>query len=420
MNTKSKEGIFKDFAQFVSPGKAAFFQQNGLDFVFGRREGSYIWDVDESRRLIDCHCNGGVFNFGHRNPALIDCLKTAMASLDIGNHHFVSAARARLAKKLAELTPGDLHFSIFGVSGGEAVDAAIKVARKATQRRQIISIFGGYHGHTGLAVAAGDEKFAAPFLADSPDFVQVPFNDLSAMEKAVSEKTAAVLLETIPATLGMAIPHNDYLLNVKKICRKKGALLILDEIQAGLGRTGKLWGFEHWAAAPDILVIGKGLSGGLYPITATVIRDDLIHVFEDDPFSHISTFGGAEIGCEVALRVLQMTSDETLLRSVEAIAQYFNRRFSKLASEKDDLLPEFRQKGLMIGLKFSSPELGPAMTKACFEAGLLCVFAANDPSVVQFLPPLNTTLELAEEIMNRLLSAIGYLTKEKNETVPVP
>ncbi|MFQ5630383.1 MAG: aspartate aminotransferase family protein [bacterium] len=398
--------IISDFAKHVSSGKARFFQKNEIDFVFGKREGPFVWDVDGSCRLIDCHCNGGVFNLGHRNPVLIETLVQAVVSLDIGNHHFVSRSRSELAKQIAAYTPGDLRYTIFGVSGGEAVDTAIKIARKSTRRKKIISAHGGYHGHTGLALAAGDAKYREPFLSSSEDFLQIPFDDVAALDQAVSSRIAAVILETIPATLGMTIPNRDYFSYVKKVCEQNAALLIIDEVQTGLGRTGKMWGIEYFGVEPDILVIGKGLSGGIYPITATVIQPELEQVFHDDPFSHISTFGGAEIGCAVAQKVLEMSAATEFLQHVNTLAEIFNTGLQKIQQSAAGFLIEIRQKGLMMGLKMAAPQLGPLMTKACFEAGLLCVFAGNDPSVVQFLPPLNIEKPLADEILQRLTRAL--------------
>ncbi len=405
LGANEKAAVFSAFSRYVSSGKARFFQENGIDFVFGRREGPYVWDLDGGRQLIDCHCNGGVYNLGHRNQEIIRTLEEALQSLDIGNHHFVSKARSQLAEKLAAVTPGELQYTVFGVSGGEAIDTAIKVARRATGRRRILSAQGGYHGHTGFAVAAGAPKFSRPFLADSPEFSHVPFNDAEALAAALEADVAAVLLETVPATLGMPIPSPDYFATVKKLCEKNGSLLIIDEVQTGLGRTGRMWGIEHFGVAPDILVTGKGLSGGIYPITATVLRRDLESVFHEDPFAHISTFGGAEPGCLVAMKVLELTHRPQFLQQVETVAQIFHHGLKELRQRAAPLLQEVRQLGLMIGLKTADERLGPLMTRACFESGLLCIFAGNDPSVVQFLPPLIIEPALAEEILARLGAA---------------
>lgn len=397
------------FARHVSPAKVAFFERAGIDFALGRREGPFLWDAAGDRRLIDCHCNGGVFNLGHRNAEVLAALRFALETLDIGNHHLVSAQRARLAESLSRLAPGELPFTVFGVSGGEAVDLAIKVARASTGRPGIVSARGGYHGHTGLAMAAGDAKYRAPFGPPAPGFEQVPFGELDPLATALAGDVAAVLLETVPATLGMPVAEAGYFPRVRELCDEAGALLIIDEVQAGLGRTGRLWAIEHYGVSPDILVVGKGLSGGVFPMTATCLRRDLERVFHADPFVHISTFGGAEVGCPVAARVLEISSEPSFLDHVAALADVFAEGFIELRSRHRAVLVGLRQLGLMMGIELADPALGPAFSKAAFDAGLLAVYAYNDPAVVQLLPPLVIEGSLAREILERLDVALTAL-----------
>ena len=399
------------FADHVSSGKVQFFTGAGVDFIPGRREGIYMWDIGGEKRLIDCHCNGGVFNLGHRNPAILEQLKSALAELDIGNHHLISRQRAILAQKLAELAPGNLAYTVFGVGGGEAIDLAIKVARGYTNRQKIISAHGGFHGHTGLALAAGDEKYYAPFGAPLSGFLQIPFNDIDALQKALDNETAALIVETVPATFGIAVPDPDYLAQARELCHRQGSLLIVDEVQSGLGRTGKLWAVQHFGIEPDILVTGKGLSGGIYPITATCFRSELETVFHDDPFIHISTFGGSEVGCMVALKVLEISSDPAFLAHVQAVAGQFSNEYAKLQDKYPALLVRLRQLGMMMGIEMVNEMCGPLFTKAAFEAGLLSVYANNDTRVAQLLPPLIVQQEDVPEIMMRVDMALGGVSK---------
>ncbi|MBU2602903.1 MAG: aspartate aminotransferase family protein [Actinobacteria bacterium] len=401
--------VFALFAEHVSSGKVAFFERAGMDFALGRREGAFLWDVEGERRLIDCHCNGGVFNLGHRHPDCIAALRTALDELDIGNHHLISPQRAALAESLAELTPGDLAYTVFGVGGGEAVDLAIKVARAFTGRSGIVSARGGYHGHTGLALAAGDEKFRAPFGPAAPGFKQVEFGDADAMAAALGPHVAAVLLETIPATLGIVVPPDGYLEQVRWLCDAAGALLIIDEVQTGLGRTGRLWGVDHYGVTPDLMVLGKGLSGGVFPLTATVFRRELDSVFHDDPFLHISTFGGAELGCPVAARVLELSSEPAFLAHVRSMGARFSAGFGELRDAHPGVLAGSRGVGLMLGLELTDPAFGPLLSKTAFDSGLLAIYAYHDPSVVQFLPPLTIEPALADEILDRLDTALTAL-----------
>lgn len=407
----AKERILYDFRKYVSPGKADFFQKYGMDFVMGKREGAFIYDIDGEKRLFNLHCNGGVFNLGHRDEELIELLRVSLEEIDIGNHHLMSRERANLARQLAELMPRDLNYSVFGVSGGEAVDLAIKVARGFTQRSKIISARGGYHGHTGLALATGDEHYRKPFGPQPPGFFQIPFGDLELLNAEADEDTAAIILETIPATLGIVIPSLEYMQGVRQLCDSLGIILILDEVQTGFGRTGKLWAFEHFEIIPDIVVLGKGMSGGIYPITATVLRQPLESVFHDDPFIHISTFGGAEPGCRLAQRVLEISSDLKFLDNVRRLSQLFTDGLMELQNRHGKFLKGWRQLGLMIGLELRDELSGPLLTKTAYENDLLMVYAGNNTSISQLLPPLIMNKSDVTYVLDRLNRALGSAKK---------
>jgi acetylornithine/succinyldiaminopimelate/putrescine aminotransferase len=405
------------FHDHVSSGRADFFARYGMEFVPGRRSGVYLWDVDGEKRLINCHNNGGVFNLGHRHPVVTESLKHALDELDIGNHHLVSEPRAVLAHRLAELAPGDLLYTVFAVGGGEAIDFALKLARAHTKRPGVISARGGYHGHTGLALAAGDAQYREPFGPMPPGFIQVPFGDLEAVAAQIGADTAAVILETIPATLGMPIAPPEYFGQLRALCNHHGALLIVDEVQSGLGRTGKMWAIENWSGPdgmivePDVLVTGKGLSGGIYPIAATCYRADL------NPFMHVSTFGGAEVGCVVALTVLELTSNPAFLTRVNELTARFASGFQQLQVRYPDALIETRQMGLMIGLVFADETCGPLMTKLLYDQGVLAIYANNDQRILQFLPPLVMTDTEAEEALGALDRALATLCQMHGWTI---
>jgi acetylornithine/succinyldiaminopimelate/putrescine aminotransferase len=402
----SKEKIVQRFAQYVSPGKAETFKAYDMQFVFGRREGPYVWDAVSGKRLINCHCNGGVFNLGHRNPIIIQALKDSLDELDIGNHHLISEQRALLAEKLAGLMPGDIDCTVFGVGGGEAIDLAIKLARGYTGKFNIISAQGGYHGHTGFALATGDEQYRAPFGPNLPGFIQVPFNDIDALSKALNKETAAVIFETIPATLGMPLPDPDYYKKVNELCARHSTLLIIDEVQTGLGRTGKLWGIENYDTVPDIIVIGKGLSGGIYPMSATCFRRKYMDFFRQNPFIHISTYGGAEVGCPVAAAVLEESSRPEFLQNVTDLASVFAEAFAALKKKHSRILVGLRQLGLMMGIEMVNEDCGPLMTKACYDQGILAIYANNNKRVCQLLPPLIIDSNVAGEIISGIDAAL--------------
>ncbi len=402
----NKANAIQAFRNHVSSGKADFFQTFGMDLVMGEREGMFLADMDGQKKLFNLHCNGGVFNLGHRNPELIEVLKRSLDRFDIGNGHLMSRMRAELGEQIAGLMPEDLDYTVFGVSGGEAVDLAIKVARAYTGREKIISAKGGYHGHTGLALAAGDRRYREPFRVSAAGFDQALFGDIASLESIIGEDTAAVILETIPATLGMVMPPPDYLAAVRDLCTRMGAIFIIDEVQTGLGRTGRLWGFEHYDVVPDMVVLGKGLSGGIYPITATILRTPLERVFHEDPFIHVSTFGGAELGCCVAGRVLEMSAEPAFLDHVNILSGDFRECVGRLQEKYSDFVIGFRQLGLMMGLVFEGEISGQVVSKTAYDNDLLMVYANNDPSVCQLLPPLTMDRNKMDWVAERLDRAV--------------
>lgn len=407
----SKSRVIADFAEFISPGKVRSYQLLGVNIVPGRREGVRLWDL-EGKSYINCRSSGGVFNLGHApadiKSALIQALEEGW---DIGDHMLMSGPRAMLARRLAELTPGDLHYTVFGVGGGEAIDLAIKLVRAHTGRPGIISAVGGYHGHTGFALAAGDEHFKKPFGPLAPGFFQVPFNDLKALEKAVTDSTAAVLFETIPATFGFPIPDDDFYRRVRKLCDERGALLILDEVQSGLGRTGRLWAIEEWGVVPDIMVLAKGLAGSYYPMSATCFRKALGKFFEENPFIHVSTMGGSEVGCAVSLALLDRVSDPAFLAHVRRMGERFAGGLAELKARYPRFLVEIRQKGLMIGLKHAEDKYGFLMTSAMAQHGVIALFANNDKSVLQIMPPLIIGPAEVDEVLNALAASYEDLSR---------
>jgi acetylornithine/succinyldiaminopimelate/putrescine aminotransferase len=352
-----------------------------------------------------------VFNLGHRNSELVDVLVDALQTLDIGNHHFPSVERSLLAERLVGLTPGS-RYAVFASGGGEAVDLALKSARRATGRRTVVSVTGAYHGHTGLALAAGDERAAESFLSDgaTEDFVRVPFDDLEALDRALGERdVAAVILETVPATVGFPVPSPDYLQGVRQLCDTSGALYVADEVQTGLGRTGSLWGVERVGVVPDVLVCGKGLSGGLYPLAATLLSERAGRWLEEDGWGHVSTFGGAEVGCRVGRAVLDITTRAATQDRIAALVARFTTGLESLQLTHPDRLVEVRQTGLVIGLRFDHPQGGMLMTKALHGLGLWAMFAGFDPSALQVKPGLLMDDATADEVLALLDRAIATL-----------
>ena len=405
------EQAIADFAAYVSPQKVRAYQALGFDFVPGRREGVRLWDLDGGQCLINLRSSGGVFNLGHRPPRMVEALKEALDDVDMGDHILMSAARAKLARRLAELTPGDIQYSIFSSSGGEAIDVALKLARGYTKRAGVISAVYGYHGHTGLALAA-THGYSDKFGPLAPGFRRVPFGDVGALEASIDEETAAVIMETIPATAGFVFPPDDYYPRVRQLCDRYGAVMILDEVQAGLARTGRLWAIDEWGVVPDILVLGKGMSGGVYPMAATCYRPFLQSFFDDDPFVHLSSFGGSDLGCTVCLAMLNEISKPEFLAHVNGMGERFAAGFAQLREAHPEVLVGVRGKGLMIALLLVNRRCGPALTRALGERGVLALFANYDPSALQVMPPLTITSEEVDLVLEAMDGALGAVSEE--------
>jgi len=395
-----RESVEASYRDHVDAGRVDTWRMADMRLVMGDREGPRFSDAYSGKWYFNCHCNGGVFNLGHRNPVVVAAVRDAMDHVDIGNHHLVSRHRAAAAEKLVDSTDGRLTGVVFATTGGEAIDLAIKVARHCTERDGIVSVEGAYHGHTGLALATGEAKFRDPFRHVVPGFSQVAYNDVAAIDAAIGTNTAAVILEAIPATLGFPMPIPGYLTAVQSVCHDRGALLIIDEVQTGLGRTGTVWYYQQESIEPDMLITGKGLGGGIYPIAATVMTAEAHRFTSEEPFSHISTFGGAELGCVAASTVLDIVTEPAFLTRVREVG---DRIGAGLAGAPF----EVRRRGMLTGLKFDDPTGGMTAMKSLFDAGVYSFFAGNDPSVLQFKPALIVSDDDVEWLISTVRRVLG-------------
>ena len=412
-----KQRVLELTSAHVAPHRVAVWDAFGTQLVMGRREGYRMWDLS-GHELMDFHLNGGTFNLGHRNPEVSAALVAALDEVDIGNHHFASVDRAALAECLAASAPGDLPYSVFASGGSEAIDVAIKTARHATGRRRIVGLDAGYHGKTGLSGAAGADAGARFFHSDLPDdFATVPFTDLKAMEQALAAgDVAAVIMETIPATYGFPLVPDGYLPAVKELAAAHGALYIADEVQAGLGRTGDLWGVQTYGVEPDLLVTGKGLSGGIYPIAATLIRESAAEWLHEYGWGHVSTFGGSELGCRVALKVLEITQRPATVANVAHLIRRYAEGLAAIAAD-EPFLTEVRQSGVVIGLRVDHPDGAIFLQQELYGLGLWAIASGYDQSVLQFKPGLLLTDAEVDRSLELLRAG---LARAKDVDRPVP
>lgn len=355
------------------------------EMCMGKREGYYFWDMD-GRKFLDIHINGGTYNLGHRNKEIIGALTDAMTELDIGNHHFTGITKALLAEQLTSLCPDGLDYACFSTCGGEAVDLAIKSARYATQRKRVVSIQGCYHGHTGLSVSTGDARFKDPFLCQGApgEFVQVPLNDLDAMEAELKkEDVACVIIESLLATYGFPIPDKGYLAGVKKLCEKYGTLYIADETQTGLMRTGKMWCFEHEGFVPDMITTAKGFGGGIYPISATVMNRKAASWMFDIGRMHGSTCGNSELGCVVAMKVLEISTRKETVDNINKNAKLLTERVNALIDKYDGFITGYTQRGVIMGINFDCEDASKTVCKPLFDNGVWSHNSRLHPNTLQ-------------------------------------
>lgn len=426
IGSRPQKELLKLYSKHVNGPKVRFFRGLGLGVIPGERKGVILKTLegpkqtDPPMEFYNCRTSGGVFNLGHCNPRIVQILKDALdAGLDLGDHILLSEQRALLGKKLADLLPGDISKTTFGVSGGEAVDCAIKFSRAYTKRKGCVSAIGGYHGHTIGALLCGNSSFKDPFLWNIPDFTQVPFGDIDAMRKSVTEDVSSVILETIPATGGILIAREGYFAEVREICDEKGVMMIIDEVQAGLGRTGHLWAiygglYANERVVPDFMVLGKGMSSGIYPLSTTSYKPFIEKaVYKDDPFVHISTTGGSEVGCAVAIEMLNIQSDPKFLNHVREMGDFFVKRLEEIRVEFSDLIKEVRGRGLMVGIEFFNETDSQLAMLQIINEGVLLDYCNNKKDTLKLLPPLIVQKEELEEILSRIHIGVTKLKKIK-------
>lgn len=411
-SVKIKAEALSDFSKFIGPMKVRTMKAAGLDIIEDKREGASVWDIT-GKKYIDCQTGSGIMNVGRRNPDIVAALKKALDTYDIGVFLLCSKPKADLAKKLAEITPGELKCTIFGVGGGEANDAAIKIARGYTMKKEIIYTQKAYHGHTGFALSAiGRNAYKEPFEPLMPGFKMVPFGDIEAIAKAITDDTAAIILEPIQGEGGINIPPDEYLPQVRRLCDDHEILLILDEIQTGFGRTGRMFASEHWGVIPDIMTVAKSLGGGIYPISATIFKEEIQDFFIPHPFIHLSTFGGSDLGCIVGMAVIDYIQKHNLLDHAQEMGRRFQAGFDSFLEDYPSLLLEVRRKGLMMGLQYTNESIGPRMTKKLADRGVIAIYTGNDPSICRLMPSLVITPEEVDFVLNALADSMKELSGE--------
>jgi putrescine aminotransferase len=378
-----------------------------------RDSGVYTYD-NHGKRYLDCLGGYGIFNVGHRHPKVINAVRAQLDQVCLHSQDLLNPWAAHLAEQLAKLAPGKLQYSFFCNSGTEAVEGAIKLARLYTGKTEIISTKNSYHGVSmGALSATGREVFRQPFEPLLSGFVHVPFGDADAIEEAITKHTAAVILEPIQGEGGIHVPPAGYLKKVRRITKKHGVLLILDEVQTGLGRTGRMFACEHEGVTPDILCLAKALSGGVVPIGCFMSTSKIWKSFESNPSIHNSTFGGNPLACTAASACLDVLTEEHLPARSAVMGNHFMRRLSQLQKRYPKFIDDVRGRGLLIGLEFASKELREAVQVELFHRGVLVAATMNANRTVRIEPPLIITESQINFMVDTLESILDDVAQKK-------
>jgi acetylornithine/succinyldiaminopimelate/putrescine aminotransferase len=371
-----------------------------------RAEGVYLYGPD-GKRYTDLISGIGVSSIGHRHPRVVNAIKQ---QLDKHLHvmvfgEYIQSSPNLLAKYLTDLLPKSLNCCYFVNSGTEANEGALKLAKRFTGRTEIISCRKSYHGSThGSLSVSGNEVKKAAFRPLLPD---VRFIDFAKIEdlKEITERTACVIMETIQGDAGVRIPGKEYMQAVRKRCNETGTILILDEIQCGMGRTGKLFAFEHYEIVPDILTVAKAFGGGL-PIGAFIADKEMMRTFTHDPMlGHITTFGGNPVCCTSALATLEVMVEEKLVDDVERKGKLFEQYLQHPA------INAIRRIGLMFAIDFDSAERVSEIVNEAKERGVICYWFLSHPYSFRIAPPLTITDQEIQESCEIILTAINNTDK---------
>lgn len=366
-----------------------------------KAEGVYMYDKDD-KAYLDLISGIGVSSIGHRHPKVIEAIKT---QVDKHLHvmvygEFVTAPQVQLAHAITQTLPDHLDNVFLVNSGSEATEGALKLAKRHTGRKKIISFENAYHGSTSGALSiAGDEKLKAPFRPLLPDIHQIRFGEILDLDQ-IDKKTAAVIIETVQGEAGVRNADSAYFKKLRARCDEMGTLLIMDEIQCGFGRTGKFWAFEHYGVSPDILLCAKGMGGGM-PIGAFISSKAIMHELTHDPIlGHITTFGGHPVSSAAALATVKVLQEENLIESVAEKAALF------LSLLKHDKIIEVRNVGLMMAVEFESFEYLDLIIHQLLDDGILTDWFLFFDNSMRIAPPLTITSEEIKMACNKILQAI--------------
>jgi putrescine aminotransferase len=382
-----------------------------------RGRGSMLEDL-LGREYIDCLGGYGIFSAGINHPRIMKAVQDQMGRMALNSQELLEPWRAGLAKLLAATTPGDLGCCFFINNGTDAIEGAIKLARLHTRRNTFLSTLGGFHGKSmGSLSLMGKASFREPFLGGLQDVRFAAYGDAAALEAefakaaAVGTPIAAFVVEPVQGEAGAVVPPDDYLPRARELCTRFGALLIADEIQTGMGRTGKLWGVDHWNVEPDIMCLGKSIGGGVMPLSAFISTPQIWEALIPNPVIHSTTFGGNPIACAAGIAAITVTLEEDLPGQAAMKGEYLLQELAVLQARYPQVLSGVRGKGLLIGLEFPSDAIGYQCAGALFRRGVLVAGTYSKARTVRIEPPLGIPMELLREVLNRLEDSLQEIAR---------
>ena len=401
------EETIAKYEKYINPAQAKLFRFMGLASVEGHAQDWAITD-SEGREFIDCLGGYGMFALGHRHPKVVEAVEKELHAMPMCGKVLFNRPMGELAELLAEITPGDLQYSFFVNSGTEAVEGCLKVARLATKRSKFVAAENAFHGKTmGSLTATGRDLYREPFKPLLDCFTHVPYGDASALEAVVDEETAAVILEPIQGEGGIIVPPAGYLKEVKAICEAKGALLIADEVQTGIGRTGTWFGVEHDGVKPDLMACAKALGGGVMPLGAIIGTPAAWQGLIEAPFLHTSTFGGNQMACVAGVATIKAIKEEDLLRRSAETGAYFKAGLEQIQKEFPEVIAEVRGKGMMLGVELTREGAGGMLMSLMIDKSIIVAYTLNNPKVIRIEPPFIMPKEVVDYVLENFRSAVA-------------
>ena len=401
------EETIQKYEKYINPAQAKLFRFMGLASIEANAEGWTITD-SEGRKFIDCLGGYGMFAIGHRNPKVIEAVEKELHAMPMCGKVLFNRPMADLAELLAEITPGDLQYSFFVNSGTESVEGCLKVARLITKRPKFIAADNAFHGKTmGSLTATGRDLYRDPFKPLLSGFNHVPFGDIEALREAVDEETAAVILEPIQGEGGIIVPPTGYLKEAKAICEKMGALLIADEVQTGIGRTGTWFGLNHDEVTPDLMASAKALGGGVMPIGAIIGSPKAWQGLIEAPFLHTSTFGGGQLACAAGVATIKFIQEENVLARGSEAGSRLKAGLEKIAEEFPTVIKEIRGKGMMLGIELTKEGAGGMLMSLMIDKNIIVAYTLNNPKVIRMEPPLIMPIEVIDHVLEVFHDAVA-------------